>query len=115
MFFEFSEYSYVIKPGATDMRCGWQTLASIVSSCMELDPLSKTMFLFCNGSRTIVRILVWDDNGFWVCSKRLHSRSFCWPDTEEQSMNISLDDIRRLLTGQDVFRRLDPIEGKIWA
>lgn len=114
MFFRFSEYSYVIKPGTTDMRCGDDALANIVESEMQMDPLSKTMFLFCNRNRTIIKVLVWDGNGFWLMHKRLRSRTFCWPENVQQSMNITLDDLRRLLQGQNVFRKLEVLDDKKW-
>lgn len=114
MFFRFSEYSYVIKPGTTDMRCGDDALADIVESEMQMDPLSKTMFLFCNRTRTIIKVLVWDGNGFWLMHKRLRSRTFCWPENVQQSMNITLDDLRRLLQGQNVFRKLEVLDDKKW-
>lgn len=115
MFFKFSEYCYVIKPGTTDMRCGDEALANIVESEMKMDPLSKTMFLFSNRNRTIIKVLVWDGNGFWLMHKRLRSRTFCWPENVTQCMNITLEDLRRLLQGQNVFRKLDVLDNKKWV
>lgn len=113
MFFDFSRYRYYVKVGATDMRCGAVGLAYRVREHMNLDVLSKSMFLFCSRDRSMLKVLVWDD-GFWLMTKRLSGGTFRWPLTERDSLEVSLDDIKRLLGGQDVFRRLAPVEGK-WA
>jgi transposase len=111
MFFDFTQYSYYLRVEATDMRCGSNSLAYLVRQQMNIDPLSKSMFLFCSKSRTILKVLVWD-NGFWLLTKHVNKGTFRWPEGEEETLDVSLDDIRRLLTGQDVFRRLPSVKGK---
>lgn len=114
MFFDFSEYTYFIQPGATDSRKNWGALARIVEESPELDLHSKSMFLFCNGGRNCLKILVWD-NGYWVLSKRLLSGTFAWPKTGEEAMALSLDDVKRLISGEDVFRRIPEIQGRVYS
>ena len=69
MFFDFESYEYYICPQSVDMRCGAQKLAQIVIAQMELDPLSKKMFLFTGKTRKGVKILTWDRNGWWILQK----------------------------------------------
>lgn len=114
MFFDFSEYSYAIRPGITDMRAGGDSLANMVQDEMKLDPLSKTMFLFCNKRKTTIKILAWDGSGFWLMQKRLRGSTFCWPNTIEACMAVTVEDVRRLLMGQNVFRKLCSQDGKTW-
>ena len=80
---------------------------------MYLEVLSTPMFLLSSRVRSMLKVLVWDD-GFWLMTKRLSGGTFRWPLTERDSLEVSLDDIKRLLGGQDVFRRFAPVEGK-WA
>ncbi len=110
MFFNFDQYDYYVCSGSTDMRKGHHSLAQIVQEELSLDPFSKNMFLFCSKSRTIIKVLVWD-NGFWVLQKRLLKGTFKWPATEKQIKSLTVDDIKRLLSGQDIFRRLETFEG----
>lgn len=74
MFFDFDAYEYYICPQSVDMRCGAQKLAQIVIAQMELDPLSKKMFLFTGKTRKGVKILTWDRNGWWILYKKLYAR-----------------------------------------
>ena len=113
MFFDFEQYRYYVKVGPTDMRCGAAGLAHQVREHLRLDPLSKSMFLFCSRNRSILKVLVWDD-GFWLLTRYAHGGTFGWPVREGCRLEVSLDDIKRLLGGQDVFRRLRPMEGR-WA
>lgn len=113
MFFDFERYQYYLKVGPTDMRCGADSLAYQVREQMELDPLSKSMFLFCSKNRSILKVLVWDD-GFWLMTKRLGGGTFRWPQSEGVAQRVTLEDIKRLLQGQDVFRRLPPLQER-WA
>jgi hypothetical protein len=55
--------------GATDMRKGFEGLHGLVRQRLELDPLSGHLFLFCNRSRTRLKVLFWDGSGLWVCAK----------------------------------------------
>ena len=75
-----------VRPGVTDMRKAINGLSIIVTEQMELDPLSGSLFLFCNRYRRILKGLLWDRNGFWLIQNCLHSyyifscpiRRFCW-------------------------------------
>ena len=51
MFFDYEAYEYYICPQSVDMRCGALKLSQIVIAQMELDPLSKKMFLFTGKTR----------------------------------------------------------------
>jgi transposase len=113
MFFDFDLYDYYVKVGPTDMRSGALSLAALVVDHMNLNPLSKSMFLFCSKSRSILKVLVWDE-GFCLMTKKLNGGTFRWPQDERESIQLSVEDVKRLLQGQDVFRKLPTNEGK-WA
>ncbi len=57
--------------GATDLRKGFDGLCAIVEGVLEEAPLSGHVFLFANGARTRLKVLVWDGSGMWVCTKKL--------------------------------------------
>ena len=79
---------------------------------MGLDPRGKAMFIFCNTAKNTLKILVWDD-GYWVLSKRLERGTFAWPVNNDEAMSITKDDIRRIIQGEDIFRRLPRMPRKI--
>ena len=105
MFFDFTKYSYYVAPGGTDMRKGADSLSRLVQETLKLNPLSKSMFLFCNRSHKTLAVLVWD-NGFWLMKKKLYAGTFAWPRDASQALSITVDDVRRVVRGDDVFRRI---------
>ncbi len=106
---DFHTYKYYIHPGVTDARKNWRGLSEIVQEEMHGNLFEKSMFLFCNKSRNLLKILLWD-NGYWVLQKRLLKGTFCWPKTEKDVLYITVDDVIRLISGEDVFRRIPEIE-----
>ena len=63
--------------GVTDMRKGFEGLYGLVRDRLSCEPLSGHLFLFCNGQRNRLKVLVWDGSGLWVCAKRLGRKKVC--------------------------------------
>ena len=87
--------------GATDMRKGYDGLAGVVMSEVKGDPLSGHLFVFCNRTRTRIKVLAWDGSGMWVCAKRLDTGSFRWPLDLEAARRVSSAELAMLLEGLD--------------
>ncbi|MDX9810372.1 MAG: IS66 family insertion sequence element accessory protein TnpB [Sphaerochaetaceae bacterium] len=110
MMFDWSQYAWYIRPGKTDMRKKAHTLSMVVESGMELNPFEKSVYLFCGGSKRILKAIVWDGNGFWEMSKRLETRgTFAWPASREEALQVTLEDVSLMLRGADPWRAL-PVE-----
>ncbi len=62
-----------------DMGKGTNGMVALVEGEMELDPFSAASFVFCNRARTIVKMVVWEGNGFSLLMKRLEKSRFKWP------------------------------------
>lgn len=95
-----------LKAGATDMRMGFEGLCALASGPMGLDPLSGHLFVFCNKSRTRLKVLYWDGSGLWVCAKRLEKGRFHWPENENTTTTanttISQAEFSMLMSGIDL-------------
>lgn len=61
-----------------DFRKGIDGLAAVCRQHLLANPFSGTLFVFTNKSRTALRILVYDGQGFWLCHKRLSKGRFVW-------------------------------------
>jgi len=88
--------------GATDMRKAIRTLSTLVAAKYSLDPFSGHLFAFCNRDRNIVKLLLWDRNGFWLLQKRLEKQRFRWPSSPGDVAELSQRELRWLLDGLDV-------------
>jgi transposase len=85
-----------------DMRKQINGLAAIVQGSFEADLYEGGLFVFCNNSRTIIKILYWDVDGFVLFQKRRERGRFYWPkfsDTTDDTVVISDSDMNRLLDG----------------
>ena len=77
-------------------------LSLLVKQAMQLNPLSGALFVFINRSRTKLKILVWENNGFIVWYKRLERDRFAWPRRAEMSvLRLSGEQLNWLLEGYD--------------
>lgn len=65
--------------GSTDLRKSIDGLAILVQQGFELDPFSPALFVFCNRQRDKLKILYWQQNGFWLYYRRLERGRFQWP------------------------------------
>lgn len=110
MFFDFDKYSYYISPGTMDMRKGSNSLAIFVQDQLKGNPFSKSMFLFCSKSKKTLAVLVWD-NGFWLMKKKVLNGTFAWPKDGDEALLITLDDVKRLISGEDIWRKIPVIPG----
>ena len=89
--------------GHTDMRKSINGLTAIVEGSFKLDPFDGALFVFCNRKRDRVKVLVWDEDGFWLYFKRLERGHFRWPVVgEEATMTLTSDELAILLSGTRV-------------
>ncbi len=100
---DFTQYAIYLQPGSTDMRKQINGLAELAEHDMAKDVFTKALFLFCNGSRTRLKILYWDKNGFCLWMKRLEKQRFPWPHKESACSEIGHDELKMLLSGIDFF------------
>lgn len=67
-----------------DLRRGIDGLARLCREELGSDPFAGTVFVFRNRKATMIRILCYDGQGFWLCQKRLSAGRFrYWPSEGE--------------------------------
>jgi transposase len=104
MFVDFARVAIYLRPGSTDMRKQINGLAVVASEQMEQDPLSGSLYLFCNRYRRILKCLYWDRNGFCLWQKRLERDRFPWPQSEQAARKLTSEELKMLLDGIDFFK-----------
>lgn len=86
------------------MRKGFEGLFGLVRDRLQCEPLSGHVFLFCNGRRNRLKLLVFDGSGLWVCAKRLEKGCFRWPESGDVQGKVVLrhEELTLLLGGIDL-------------
>lgn len=74
----------------SDMRKGFDGLSGLVRNKLGQDPLSGDIFIFVNRTRTLIKILVWDQTGFAIWHKRLERGTFEMPHVEKGANSIEI-------------------------
>ena len=72
------------------MRKGFDGLSGLVINKLGQNPLSGDIFIFINRTRTLVKILVWDQTGFAIWHKRLEQGTFEMPKIEKPDNSIEI-------------------------
>ena len=89
----------------TDMRKSFNSLASIVMEVMEKDVLTGDLFVFFNKTKTMVKILGWEQSGFAIYYKRLEQGSLHLTlfDTEDiSSKELDSSELILILNGVEL-------------
>ena len=89
----------------TDMRRGIDTLTSVVLGELGQDPRSGDCFVFVGRDRRRLKVLIWNEGGYWLCAKRLDAGTFAVPrcdDPTATSVTLSPARMHLLLAGIDV-------------
>jgi transposase len=82
-----------------DMRNGFDGLAGIVRNHLKKDPISGDVFIFLNKTRTHIKILYWDGDGFALFYKRLERGRYSLAVHHEPSKQIKREELMMLLEG----------------
>lgn len=71
-----SAQRYFLYAGKTDMRKGFDSLCGIVREEFKMNPLSGDVFIFLSRTRTRIKFLQWQGDGFAMYFKRLEKGTF---------------------------------------
>lgn len=94
-------YFLCVQP--TDMRNGFDGLAGIVRNYLIKDPISGDVFVFLNKTRTHIKLLYWDGDGFALYYKRLEKGRYkAQRSVNGQSLEIKRDELMMLLEGLSI-------------
>jgi transposase len=88
-----------------DMRKSFQGLTAIAKHEMKGNPVDGSLFVFCNRSRTLVKLLYFDGTGMWVLAKRLERGTYWWPSPEQaqgKDLQLRHEALSMLLGGIDL-------------
>lgn len=90
-----------IAAGTTDMRRGFDGLASIVQIQLQEDPFSGHVFVFRGRRGDRIKCLWWSGDGLCLFTKRLEQGKFVWPQAASGTISVSAAQLSMLLEGID--------------
>lgn len=61
-----------------DFRKGIDGLAAVCRQALGDNPLSGAIYVFRNRTATAIKLLFYDGQGLWLCTKRLSQGRFQW-------------------------------------
>ena len=105
---KFVKEVYVFS-GATYFRNGIHGLLRIISRDFDLNNIKDCIFIFCNSTRSSIKLLERDSTGIWLYQKKLDSGNFAFPNTE-QNARITVDELKILINGLDFIRIIEKSE-----
>jgi transposase len=81
-----------------DCRKGIDGLAAVCRQALGENPLDGAVFVFRNRAGTTLKLLLYDGQGFWLCTKRLSQGRFhWWPTAATPSVRLSARELTELL------------------
>lgn len=87
----------------TDMRRSFDGLSAMVRNELGADPTSGSLFAFVNRRRTMMKVLAFDGDGYWIWSKRLEAGRFASRDeTRTGKVALSGTALLALIEGTDI-------------
>ncbi len=83
------------------MRKGFDSLSGIVSSRMNEDTISGSVFIFLNKKHNQVKLLLWEGDGFALYHKRLEQGTYELPsyDAKSYSLSVTNQQLQLILQG----------------
>ena len=94
-------------PEPVDFRKQIDGLVLLVADSLSLKPTSGELFVFRNRSAKKIKLLWYDENGFWLCYKRLERGRLIFP-SGESVVELTRDQLSWLLSGLD-FAKQSPL------
>jgi len=94
-------YQYFIFTKSIDMRKGYDGLSGLVKNEMGANPTNGSVYVFFNGPRDKVKMLVWDVDGYVIYAKRLEKGRFeqIIQKNNDLSYSIPFNQLMMLLDG----------------
>jgi transposase len=81
-----------------DFRKGIDGLAALCRQVLDDNPLGGAVYVFRNRTGTTLKLLAYDGQGFWLCTKRLSQGRFQgWPTATTGSVALAARELSILL------------------
>ena len=92
------QHRIFVATNPVDFRKGIDGLCAVCRQHFGDNPFDGAVYVFRNRSGTTIKVLVYDGQGFWLCTKRLSEGRFkWWPSSEAARAQLSAREVLILL------------------
>ena len=85
------------------MRRSFDGLSALVRNDLRADPTGGNWFVFINKRQTMLKILSFDGDGYWIWSKRLEAGRFATrSETRSGKVPLNRTTLLALIEGTDI-------------
>ena len=101
MLFHYQAGRFFLYTLPTDMRKGFDALCGTVYNDMKLNPLTGDLFIFINRTRSHIKMLHWQGDGYAIFYKRLEKGTYeiLLPPGDSKTITISTESLLFILQG----------------
>ena len=100
MLYLTAETKILLATEFVDFRKGVDGLIALCEQRLKQQPRSGSLFVFINRARTMIRVLCYDVNGYWIATKRLsRGRYSGWPQGSSATTLLPASELTRILKG----------------
>ncbi len=86
---------------SVDGRKGIDSLAGVVRSVLDGDPMSGDLFVFQHRTGDKLKILAWMGDGFALYLRRLEQGTFAFPTATDAGVSVTPTQLAMILGGLD--------------
>jgi len=94
-----SKVKYYLCCSFIDLRKGFDGLCGIVINLLKQNPRTGDIFVFINKSKTQLKMLLWDEDGFVIFHKRLEKGTFDFLSNTSISKELKREELLLILGG----------------
>jgi transposase len=93
-------------PAPVDFRKQLDGLVLFIADHLHMNPASGQLFIFRNRSRSKLKMVLWDRNGFWLFYRRLEKGLFKLPQVSDTALQLTRDQLNWLLSGLNCMQQV---------
>lgn len=98
MLYLTAETKILIAVKPVDFRKQIDGLVALCEHHLKADPRSGTLFVFINRTGSMLKVLCYEDNGYWLATKRLsRGRYQGWPQHAEALCPLSASELNKIV------------------
>ncbi|WP_366523424.1 IS66 family insertion sequence element accessory protein TnpB [uncultured Microbulbifer sp.] len=91
-----------------DFRKQIDGIVLLVADTLNKDPTSGQLFVFRNKKTDKIRLLYWEDNGFWLLYTRNEKSRFIFPCISNDTIELSISQLHWMLSGLYFNQKKEP-------